>query len=69
MGGCRLSCGRAWPDLCVRVQIVVYVERNLGFEAEYMERELRGEPNVVFYKDEQASRSVPVQNSIGQFLR
>ena len=41
-------------DACA--QIVIYVERNLGFEAEHMERELRNEPNVVFYKDVQASR-------------
>ena len=38
------------------MQIIIYVERNLGFEAEHMERELRNEPNVVFYKDVQASR-------------
>ena len=44
----------ALADACA--QIIIYVERNLGFEAEHMERELRNEPNVVFYKDVQASR-------------
>jgi hypothetical protein len=33
------------------------VERNLGFEAEHMERALRDEPNVLFYKDIQAGRT------------
>ena len=37
-------------------QITVFVERNLGFESEHMERALRGEKNVVFYKDVRASR-------------
>jgi hypothetical protein len=38
-------------------QVHVIVERNLGFEAEHMERALREEPNVIFYRDVQASRT------------
>ena len=37
--------------------ILVYVERNLGFEAEHMMRALHGEENVVFYRDAQANRT------------
>jgi len=33
------------------------VERNLGFEAEHMERALKDESNVKFYKDAQAGRT------------
>jgi hypothetical protein len=35
----------------------VIVERNLGFEAEHMERALRDEPDTIFYRDIQASRT------------
>ena len=35
----------------------VIVERNLGFEAEHMQRALHGEEGVVFYRDVQASRT------------
>jgi hypothetical protein len=37
------------------VQIIV--ERNLGFEAEHMERALKMEENVVFYRDKAANRT------------
>ncbi len=37
--------------------IMIFVERNLGFEAEHMHRALRDEPMVVFYRDEQAGRT------------
>ena len=37
--------------------ITVFVERNLGFEAEHFERALKHLDNVVFYKDAQASRT------------
>ena len=36
--------------------ITIYVERNLGFEAEHMERELRCDENISFYRDVQAGR-------------
>ena len=38
-------------------KIVIFVERNLGFEAEHLERALRSEEHVVFYKDKQANRT------------
>ena len=38
-----------------RVHIIV--ERNLGFEAEHIERALKHDENVVFYKDVQAGRT------------
>jgi hypothetical protein len=38
-----------------RIQIIV--ERNLGFEAEHIERALKGEENVIFYRDQQAGRT------------
>jgi hypothetical protein len=37
--------------------IQIFVERNLGFEAEHFERALQCEENVVFYRDEQACRT------------
>ena len=37
--------------------IQIFVERNLGFEAEHFERALQFEENVVFYRDQQASRT------------
>ena len=37
--------------------IIIYVERNLGFEAEHFERALQMEENVVFYRDQQACRT------------
>ncbi len=37
--------------------IMIFVERNLGFEAEHMHRALRDEPMVLFYRDEQAGRT------------
>lgn len=37
-------------------QIIIYVERNLGFEAEHIERELRCDEGVSFYRDVQAGR-------------
>jgi hypothetical protein len=37
------------------VQIIV--ERNLGFESEHMERALKGEENVLFYRDKVAQRT------------
>ena len=37
--------------------ITIFVERNLGFEAEHFHRELRSLPLVTFYRDEQASRT------------
>lgn len=36
--------------------ITVFVEHNLGFEAEHHERALRGMPNVRFYRDMQRQR-------------
>jgi hypothetical protein len=39
-----------------RSPIVVYVEHNLGFEAEHHERALRGVPGVSFYRDERRQR-------------
>jgi hypothetical protein len=39
-----------------RSPIVVYVEHNLGFEAEHHERALRGMPGVSFYKDQKRQR-------------
>ena len=36
--------------------ITIFVERNLGFEAEHLERALRSEENVNFYKDNRAGR-------------
>jgi hypothetical protein len=38
-------------------QILIFVERNLGFEAEHFERALQFEENVVFYRDMQANRT------------
>lgn len=38
-------------------RIQVFVERNLGFEAEHFQRELQYEENVVFYRDVQANRT------------
>jgi hypothetical protein len=40
----------------VRSLITVFVEHNLGFEAEHHERALRHLPSVVFYKDSQRQR-------------
>jgi hypothetical protein len=37
--------------------IQVFVERNLGFEAEHFERALQFEENVSFYRDMQANRT------------
>ncbi len=37
--------------------VMIFVERNLGFEAEHMHRALRDEERVVFYRDEQAGRT------------
>ena len=37
--------------------VQIYVERNLGFEAEHLERALCGEENVTFYRDQQARRT------------
>ncbi len=37
--------------------VMIFVERNLGFEAEHMHRALRDEELVVFYRDEQAGRT------------
>jgi hypothetical protein len=37
--------------------IQVFVERNLGFEAEHFERALQFEENVTFYRDMQANRT------------
>jgi hypothetical protein len=37
-------------------QIIVFVEFNLGFEAEHHERALRGLHNVSFYKDVKRQR-------------
>ena len=37
--------------------IQVFVERNLGFEAEHFQRALAGERLVSFYRDEQAGRT------------
>ena len=37
--------------------IQIFVERNLGFEAEHFQRALSTEPLVSFYRDEQASRT------------
>lgn len=37
--------------------VLIFVERNLGFEAEHIHRALRNEPLVEFYRDEQASRT------------
>jgi hypothetical protein len=37
--------------------IQIFVERNLGFEAEHFERALQFEENVVFYRDQQACRT------------
>jgi hypothetical protein len=37
--------------------ILIFVERNLGFEAEHFHRALQMEPNVTFYRDEQAGRT------------
>ena len=39
-----------------RSSILVYVEHNLGFEAEHHERALRGLPGVAFYRDEARQR-------------
>lgn len=36
--------------------ITIYVERNLGFEAEHIEREMRDEKDISFYRDIQAGR-------------
>ena len=37
--------------------ILIFVERNLGFEAEHIHRALRDEPGVNFFRDEQAHRT------------
>jgi hypothetical protein len=37
--------------------VTVFVERNLGFEAEHFQRALQHEPLVSFYRDVQASRT------------
>jgi hypothetical protein len=37
--------------------ITIFVERNLGFEAEHFQRALQQMENVSFYKDEQACRT------------
>ena len=37
--------------------IQIFVERNLGFEAEHLEREFRNEEMVLFYRDRQANRT------------
>lgn len=47
---------RSIPELTFS-KVLVIVERNLGFEAEHMERALRNEREVHFYKDMQASRT------------
>jgi hypothetical protein len=36
--------------------VVIYVERNLGFEAEHHQRAMQHLPGVTFYIDEQANR-------------
>lgn len=37
-------------------RIVIFVERNLGFEAEHHKRALEGLPSVEFYTDQKAGR-------------
>jgi hypothetical protein len=37
--------------------IQIFVERNLGFEAEHFQRALQSEESVVFYRDIQANRT------------
>ena len=37
--------------------VQIFVERNLGFEAEHFERAMQSEENVVFYKDVEAGRT------------
>lgn len=39
-----------------RSKITIFVEHNLGFEAEHHERALKHLPGVVFYRDEQRQR-------------
>lgn len=52
----HISSIRKIPELTFStVQIIV--ERNLGFEAEHMERALKYEENVVFYRDKAANRT------------
>ena len=38
-------------------ELLVIVERNLGFEAEHMQRALRNEPLMRFWRDDQAQRT------------
>ena len=49
--------------------ITIFVEHNLGFEAEHHERALRGLKNVTFYRDEKRQRvgmltTLPVKHSM-----
>ena len=37
--------------------VLIFVERNLGFESEHIHRALRDEPLVSFYRDQQANRT------------
>ena len=47
---------RSIPDLQFS-PIQIFVERNLGFEAEHFQRELGNDPHVSFYRDMQAART------------
>jgi hypothetical protein len=47
---------RAIKELAFSI-VHIIVERNLGFEAEHMQRALHGEENVIFYRDAQAGRT------------
>ncbi len=47
---------RQIPELAFST-VHIIVERNLGFEAEHMERVLKNEENVVFYRDAIAKRT------------
>ena len=47
---------RAIPEFELS-EILVFVERNLGFEAEHMQRAMIDEPRTRFWRDEQAQRT------------
>jgi hypothetical protein len=49
---CKLRSRLAWMDSPIKI----YVERNLGFEAEHHARDLEGIPGVVFFEDLVAKR-------------
>ena len=68
----HIHCLRRQPGFSAS-RVVIYVERNLGFEAEHHKRALQSLPNVAFYVDETHDRvgvltTNPVKHAMCQLV-